>query len=55
MTKEEEKEVIRVYGENYEESDVPAYIWQRDSEKLSVENSGSEFYIGFQAEHKKGQ
>lgn len=56
MTKEEEKGVIRVYGENYEKSDIPAYIRKRDSEKLTVENSGFEFCMGFQAEHtKKGR
>jgi len=30
MTEEEEKEVIRVCGPNYEESDIPAYIRNRD-------------------------
>ncbi len=30
MTQEEEKEIIRVCGINYEPSDVPAYIRQRD-------------------------
>lgn len=29
LTDEEEKEIKRVCGENYEESDIPAYIRQR--------------------------
>ena len=33
MTKEEEKEVIRVCGEDYEESDIPAYIRKREEEE----------------------
>jgi hypothetical protein len=34
MTNQEEKEVIRVCGENYEESDIPAYMRKRDREIL---------------------
>lgn len=34
MTNSEEKEIIRICGPNYEPSDVPAYIRQRDKEKL---------------------
>ncbi len=30
MTKEEEKEVIRVCGPNYEKTDIPAFIRNRD-------------------------
>lgn len=37
MTHEEEKEVIRVCGPDYEEADVPAYIRKRDLEKLDQE------------------
>jgi len=40
MTKNEEKEIIRVVGPDYEKSDVPAYIRQRDleaSEKAFIE------------------
>lgn len=37
MTKEEEKEVLRVCGESYEDSDTPAYIRKRDIERLEVE------------------
>lgn len=33
MTQEEEKEVIRVCGPNYEEKDIPAYIRERDAEE----------------------
>ena len=44
MTKEEKKEVIRVCGENYEESDIPAYIRRRDLEKLEAEERLGEEY-----------
>ena len=44
MTKEEEKEVIRVCGENYEENDIPAYIRKRDLEKLEAEERLGEEY-----------
>jgi len=30
MTPEEEKEVIRVCGKNYEETDIPTYIRNKD-------------------------
>jgi hypothetical protein len=30
MTKAEEKEVIRIYGPDYEEKDIPTYIRNRD-------------------------
>ena len=33
MTKKEEKEVIRVHGENYDYEDIPAYIRKRDEKK----------------------
>lgn len=33
MTKEEEKEIIRVCGENYDYWDIPAYILERDKTK----------------------
>ena len=32
MTQEEEKQIIRVCGPNYKESDIPAYIRRRDFE-----------------------
>lgn len=35
MTLEEEKEVIRVCGSDYEESDIPAYMRQR-KEKVTL-------------------
>ena len=36
-TLEEEKEIIRVYGSNYEPNDVPAYIRQREfDEEMSL-------------------
>ena len=33
MTKQEEKEIIRVCGKNYSYEDIPAYIRQRDEAK----------------------
>ena len=35
MTKEEKKEIIRIYGKDYDELDIPSYI--RNREKLEVE------------------
>jgi len=44
MTQEEEKEVIRVCGPNYEESDIPTFIRNRDTEreKESFERENAE-------------
>ena len=40
MTKNEEKEVIRVCGENYEPSDIPAFIRDRDrAEELAKQEA----------------
>lgn len=36
MTKNEEKEIVRVCGPNYEESDIPSYIRKRDEEEAWV-------------------
>jgi len=45
MTKEEEeKGVIRVCGENYEEGDIPAFIRKRDLGKLEAEERSGEEY-----------
>jgi len=33
MTAEEEKRVIEIYGPDYEELDVPAYIRKRDEDE----------------------
>jgi len=42
MTKEEEKEIIRVCGKDYDEWNIPAYIRQRDKKKeLAKANSQS--------------
>ena len=35
MTIREEKEVIRVHGENYNYKDIPAYMRRRDAEALA--------------------
>lgn len=43
MTKEE-KEIIRVCGKNYQESDIPAYIRKREMEKARAEDSMEEEY-----------
>lgn len=32
MTPTEEKRVIKIYGENYDKTDIPAYIRRRDEE-----------------------
>jgi tRNA nucleotidyltransferase (CCA-adding enzyme) len=42
MTKNEEKEVIRVCGPNYEESDIPAFIRKRDENKARAEDAMEE-------------
>ena len=40
MTKNEEKEIIRVCGENYLESDIPAFIRDRDrAEELAKQEA----------------
>jgi hypothetical protein len=40
MTKEEEKEIIRVCGEDYDWWDIPAYIRERDKKgELAKANS----------------
>jgi hypothetical protein len=37
MTHEEEKEVIRVCGKDYEESDIPSYIRNREVTEMEIE------------------
>lgn len=37
MTTQEEIEIIRVCGPNYEESDIPTYIRNRDGEESEEE------------------
>ena len=41
MTPEEEKQVIKIYGINYEESDIPAYIRERDEKEFEKLLKGS--------------
>lgn len=36
MTNQEYKDIVQMFGPNYEESDVPAYIRQRDFERALV-------------------
>ena len=42
MTKQEEKEIIRVCGPNYKESDIPAFIRNRDLKELEAEDRMAE-------------
>lgn len=37
LSKEEEKRIIAIYGPNYKESDIPAYIRRRD--KMEAEDN----------------
>lgn len=39
MTREEEKEIIRVCGENYDYYDIPAYIRRRDEDEARALSS----------------
>ena len=37
MTKDEEKRIIEIYGPDYKESEIPAYIRKRDEEEKERE------------------
>ena len=55
MTKEEEKEVIRVCGENYEEIDIPAYIRRRDEQEARAMEAAAEEYKQEEEERREGE
>ncbi|PIS14452.1 hypothetical protein COT64_02565 [Candidatus Shapirobacteria bacterium CG09_land_8_20_14_0_10_39_12] len=55
MTKKEEKEVIRVCGENYDEIDIPAYIRRRDEEKARALDAVAEEYGQEEKERREGE
>ena len=55
MTKKEEKEVIRVCGENYDEIDILAYIRRRDEEKARALDAVAEEYGREEKERREGE
>jgi len=55
MTKEEEKEIIRICGKDYDYRDIPAYIRKRDNKKFGITDEDREFAHNILEELKRNE